>query len=66
MSLEQGTQLKNGKVINSTSEENTSSSNVMAESNIPTLMTAPTFRLSLLKLGKIMRKLAIHIQNLVS
>ena len=33
MSFEQGTQLRNGKVISFMSEENTSSSNVMAESN---------------------------------
>ena len=34
MSLEQGTQLQNGKIISSTPGENTCPSNVMAESNV--------------------------------
>ena len=34
MSLQQGTQLRNGKIISSTKGENTCPSNVMAESNV--------------------------------
>ena len=34
MSLEQGTQLRNGKIISFMSEEDTSSNNLMAESTM--------------------------------